>query len=292
MLTLPPTKSNPLVVLCYHRITDKIENQYDISVRNFEEQMSMLSMYGYESITLSQYDQWKKGNVSLPEKSVLITFDDGDKSVYVNARPIMEKYQFTAALFLVSDWLARPNALDHLMIKELLNNRYELGSHTVSHRSLLILKDPEVLGKELVGSKVLLEQLFAVEIQYLAYPFGHFDESISTLAKTSGYSGAFSIIPGMTGVDDDAFSVKRIMLVQDLELPLFKRLILGDKELLKWRWGVDIPLQRRAGLHYIADIEQQAIDAVDQWSLLNIPPKADPRPLAPTKILPAATQEY
>ena len=99
-------------VLNYHQINDRDENSLTVHTDEFDEQMKYLSDNGYHAITPEEMmDAWENGT-PLPEKPVILTFDDGYVDNYKNAYPILEKYNLKGTIFLISDFAAeRPHRL-------------------------------------------------------------------------------------------------------------------------------------------------------------------------------------
>ncbi|HEY3426639.1 MAG TPA: polysaccharide deacetylase family protein, partial [Negativicutes bacterium] len=89
-------------VLNYHQVEDNVNNPLTLSNQEFEEQMAYLHRHGYNSITPDQLIMHLRTGAALPDKPVLITFDDGYRDNYMNAYPIMKKYGFTGTVFLIT----------------------------------------------------------------------------------------------------------------------------------------------------------------------------------------------
>ena len=98
-------------VLNYHQVNNKFHTVLTMKPKNFEEQIQYLSESGYHSITLEQFSQYMSGEGDLPDKPVLITFDDGYEDNYEYAYPILKKYNMIATFFLITDFIGRPGYL-------------------------------------------------------------------------------------------------------------------------------------------------------------------------------------
>ena len=94
-----------IAVLVYHNIVqneeEKLKDQDALTDREFEEQIKYLKDKGYYSLSLDEYYDWKQGKIDIPEKSVIITFDDGYYSFKYLAQKVLEKYEFKATCFLI-----------------------------------------------------------------------------------------------------------------------------------------------------------------------------------------------
>lgn len=94
-------------ILAYHdfdyQINLKEDDEWTDSVENFESQMKYIHDNSYTTISMEEFYCWKKGKCTLPKKSVLITFDDGNKSIYNFVYPIMKKYGLKGTSFIIGD---------------------------------------------------------------------------------------------------------------------------------------------------------------------------------------------
>jgi biofilm PGA synthesis lipoprotein PgaB len=147
--------SNDFTIYSYHEIAEKsetLDSAYAVSVASFDAQMKWLIDDGYHFIKIDDIIDSRKNNKPLPDKSVLITFDDGYQSVYANAFPIIKKYQIPTVIALVGSWLQSTDKVDfdgHMIdrskflsqeeIKEMVaSGLVEVGSHSYYlHRGVL-----------------------------------------------------------------------------------------------------------------------------------------------------------
>jgi len=188
-------------VLLYHKIDDRWE--WGITrqkIKQFEKQMRFLYQRGFRLTSLED----GFFSFSLKEKKkIFLTFDDGYRSVYTQVLPILEKYGFSATVFLITGWIGKKNLWDfnwgrefqHLswsQIEELKGFGFGFGSHTVNHPDLTKLNEKE-LEYELMDSKNALENRLGKRIDFLSYPFGKCNEKVKRIAKKAGYRCAFSI---------------------------------------------------------------------------------------------------
>lgn len=201
------TKEKP-VVLLYHSISDR-DHFLSIPTKIFERQIRYLKENGFRFLKSSDLENIK----NLPPKSVLITFDDGYKDNFINAVPILEKYQATAIFFIPVDLINKEMKGLLIMnweeIKEISRNSlFEIGSHGLTHRKLHKLTIEEI-EKEVKVSKKILEENLGVEIKNFAYPFGRYNEVVLKIIRDSGYKYGFSIKPGRLSKKIDKFQIPR-----------------------------------------------------------------------------------
>jgi peptidoglycan/xylan/chitin deacetylase (PgdA/CDA1 family) len=123
-------------ILMYHNITDEIEGDYVISIKDFTEQMTYLKENKYRTLSLEEYDRLTDGNKPINEKVVLLTFDDARSSVYDYAYPILKKFNYNATLFVPTGLLNTPTFMTSQQIKLLSKNGFDIAGHTVNHEWL------------------------------------------------------------------------------------------------------------------------------------------------------------
>lgn len=198
-------------VLNYHQINDRDENALTVHTDQFEAQMRYLAEEGYHVITPEEMiNAWENGE-KLPEKPVIITFDDGYADNYRNAFPILQKYNLKATIFLISDYVSTyPNYLTWTQVSEMQDSGLiDFESHTLSHEQL-DSTSPEETWNQLDGSKKALEWHLQKEINFLAYPCGSYDEELQQLVKKAGYKGAFTVNYGLADKGENHYILDRV----------------------------------------------------------------------------------
>jgi peptidoglycan/xylan/chitin deacetylase (PgdA/CDA1 family) len=170
-----------------------------LSPAHFAQQIEFLARSGYQTITFRELLQKDFSNPN--QKKVILTFDDAYQSIYQFAFPILNKYQFTASLFIVSDFVGGYNLWDvhpgwrkfrHLEWKEinsLVQAGWEIGSHSSSHPDLRKCPD-ERLFDELANSKAEIKKRTGQEPLIFSYPFGRYDARLIQFVQETGYQGA------------------------------------------------------------------------------------------------------
>jgi len=182
-------------IITYHKISNRKEfGLTTVSKHKFETQMKYLYSHGYNTIRLKDLSQEAK----LPEKPVIITFDDGYENIYLNAIPVLKKYNFKAVIFIVANYIGHYNTWEamqfqqkymHLtedQIRRLRDEGHEIGSHSKMHNHLPTLSGNKLID-EIKGSKIKLEKLLDKKISSFCYPYGRFNEKIVNLVKEAGY---------------------------------------------------------------------------------------------------------
>ncbi|MCX6876455.1 MAG: polysaccharide deacetylase family protein [Verrucomicrobia bacterium] len=193
--------------LGYHDFSEaEPETAMRIRTSKFRKQMDALRQLGITVITLEDFLAWKRGEKQIPEKSAVITLDDGWKSVYTDAFPILKQFGYPFTLYLYKNYIdGGGKALTSDMIREMLRHGASLGSHSVSHPYPVTIKSHRKKGahnfdaflrKEMGESKRFLEAKFAANITTYAYPGGFVTDEMLPLADEFGYTSLFTVLPG------------------------------------------------------------------------------------------------
>ncbi|HEU5102194.1 MAG TPA: polysaccharide deacetylase family protein [Roseiflexaceae bacterium] len=214
-------------ILMYHQIgpqTHPSFTKYTVTPRAFALQMAWLMLARYVPITFDRLLAWRAGQGRLPERAVIITFDDGFQGCDDYAVPTLLSRGFTAVFYIVaglagrtSRWLIAERGvefplMDWATIRRLEATGFQCGAHTMSHPRL-----PELpmlaCRQELEASKRLLEDQLGHEVRDMAYPFGSFDERVRELAAEAGYRSACTVQIGRSPGDDDPLALHRIPIL-------------------------------------------------------------------------------
>ncbi|MCX7894141.1 MAG: polysaccharide deacetylase family protein [Burkholderiales bacterium] len=213
-------------VLMYHRIGavgNAWEQKYCVAPERFREHVRAIARRGFRPCSLGAFTAWLGGDAPLPEKSILLTFDDGFLGVYEHAFPVLRDLGWPFTVFLVSGLLGQTDAwtvesnpagrtyplLGEREITEMQRAGVSFQSHTRTHPDLTGLDDA-ALEAELVGSKRDLEALLGAPVDCLAYPFGRLDDRVANAARAAGYCAAFSVQPGFNRPGTDPFRIRRL----------------------------------------------------------------------------------
>ncbi|MCJ7766474.1 MAG: tetratricopeptide repeat protein, partial [Thiovulaceae bacterium] len=220
-----------LPLLLYHCVGKTAQNSYWIAQEEFAAQMQYLKENGYESIST---DDLISGKI-LPERPVVITFDDGCQNLYTQAYPILKKNGLFGEIYLISDAIAQTDAerkessaeklgetgqksvTKYLIwpeVKEMAENGMIFGSHSKSHRMMGGLSEEEI-AYELMFSKLAIYANSGVKVNSFAYPFGNGNKSstMHKMLKRYGFSSAVAAEGGLEPLNDiDALNIPRISI--------------------------------------------------------------------------------
>ena len=215
-----PQSNKKVRVLMYHSISEHVgkekHNKWRVKPKDFEKQMNWFYKNNWKSFTISELVKLDE----IPKKSFVVTFDDGFEDNFLNAFPILKKYNFKATIYLVPNqktnhWEEKntsvlSNLLNNEQILQMQNSGLiEFGSHTLSHVNLSTINDEQLLN-ELKKSKEEVEKITNQECEAFAYPYGKFDDNIVNSVKRVGYKNATVVKRGLFEQNDDVFTIKRV----------------------------------------------------------------------------------
>jgi peptidoglycan/xylan/chitin deacetylase (PgdA/CDA1 family) len=193
----------PVPILIYHVIANPPASaqlpELFVDPDTFERQMEWLKGNGYAAVTLTQlYDAWYR-DARLPERPVVLTFDDGYRGDYVYARRTLMRLHWPGDLNLLVGNIG--DELSDRMIEQLIDDGWELDAHTISHLDLTRTRGAQ-LTREVTGSREILKGRFHQPVNFFCYPAGKFNQATVQAVRTAGYLGATTELPGEASRDD------------------------------------------------------------------------------------------
>jgi peptidoglycan/xylan/chitin deacetylase (PgdA/CDA1 family) len=203
----------PVPMLMYHVIAHPPSGaslpELYVDPRTFDDQMETLRKEGYVGVSLNQvYDAWFKDG-QLPDKPVVVSFDDGYRGQYLYARPELRKLGWPGVLNLLVRAYTQPNGeLTPRMVKRMIANGWELDSHTIDHLDITKLS-PGDLRLEIGHSRAILQRRFHQPVNFFCYPAGRFDARAVRAVQRAGYLGATTTQEGLAS-KGQMFKLKRI----------------------------------------------------------------------------------
>ena len=155
-------------------------------------------------------------------RQVAVTFDDAYRSLFVNGLPVLQELGVRAITYVVVSLIGKTNEWDHgtearheplmdrAQLGEWISSGHEIGSHGLTHRDLTTLT-LEKARREIVESKMRLEESFGQPIRHFCYPYGGWNEAVRAMVEEAGYETASTTIPGINPATADAFTLQRIL---------------------------------------------------------------------------------
>jgi len=228
-----------ILILLYHLILPEEDDLSKISPeeivfsvreKEFAKQLEYLYSKGWKTINLSQLLEYLQAKTPFPDKSQILSFDDGNQTDYTVAFPLLEKFGFKATFFLTSDFIDKPGHLQKSQILEMSQAGMEFGSHGKTHKFLSTLNDDE-LKSELLDSKKMLEEIIGKEINLLSLPGGYHSANVKRITKELGFKGICTSEFGWNENKIDPFKLRRVSLRSIDSFVDFVSLINQDKKL-------------------------------------------------------------
>ena len=218
---------NGVPILRYHKVNpDPKTGGLGLRVlpADFDWEMRYLKQNGYHSVNLGALvDHFQKGT-KLPDKPIVITFDDGYQDNYRYAYPILKKYGFTATIFVVANTVGGINEFDYKahiqpknkmltwnQIKEMNDNGITIGAHTLDHVHLAKISQAEA-KRQIFKSKIILGNELGQDILYFSYPYGEYNQADAKMVKESGYLAATTTQLGFVQPAMNPYLLKRICI--------------------------------------------------------------------------------
>ena len=219
-------------VLSYHNFSpDRSTNRMTVTKAAFEEQMRLLKDKGYRVISLDQLLDFVSFKGQIPKKSVVITIDDGWRSAFEIALPILKKYGYPATLFVYTGLIVGSSkTLSWELVREMAENGIDIQGHTISHRTLTSINKKEsfkeyfdAIERELSESAKIIKAKVGKDIKYLAYPDGETNHLVIELVRKDGYLGAFTVKRGGNPFFVSNYRINRSMIYGDFDLNQFEK---------------------------------------------------------------------
>ena len=213
-------------VLCYHHFAERCDSSLCTPTSLFEQQMQFLKDQGYTVIPTAELAEFFAFRKAIPRKAVVINIDDGYRSTYDIAYPILKKYGFTATFFIYTSFIgASRNALTWDQLKAMKADGFEVGSHSVNHVDLSKKMEGESekeylarAKRELLLSKQILDEKLNQNTRYIAFPYGEFSPALLRLCEEIGYRVGFSVKAGGNPFFNDPLALKRDQILKkDME---------------------------------------------------------------------------
>lgn len=187
-------KSVRVPILVYHDVRPEkaVQNVEKLSMtpEEFERQLTYLKEAGFRTVTLDALIRAVEYGAGLPNKPIILTFDDSWRGQYEYVLPLLKKYGFHGTFFISSGFVERDEFLSWEDIKEMTNEGMEIGGHGKAHLDLTEISDEKLLRQEIVEDKNEIEKQLGKKIYHFAYSFGNYNENVISAVKSAGYLSA------------------------------------------------------------------------------------------------------
>lgn len=232
--------TDELPILMYHKVSPYSAHGgpgLRVTPEAFRRQMKYLYKRGYNTVSLNQLTDYWQGKETLPSQPIVITFDDGYEDNYLFAFPVLQKYNYSATIFLVYNNIGEYNSWDDnknvahnikLLSWEQIHVMKDRGisfeSHTLTHPDLTAITPAEARW-EIAESKQKLEERLGRQVNYIAYPYGRRNSAVDEAVRLTGYRGAVTTVVGKNNSGSDPVQLKRLRVNGYTTMKDFERML-------------------------------------------------------------------
>ncbi len=228
-------------ILMYHSIAEDASatfQPFTVSPSLFAEHMAYLHHAGYTPLTVTQFVARRNRVDALPARPIVITFDDGFADFFTSALPILQKYSFSATMYIptayiggTSRWMEHEGEgnrplLSWQQIQEMNASGIECGAHSHTHLQLDLLSRLRA-NEEITLSKRILEDSLGQSVTSFAYPHGYYKAETQRLLYRAGYTSACTVKYAMATENTDAFALTRQLVEPTTDVRALATLLAG-----------------------------------------------------------------
>jgi peptidoglycan/xylan/chitin deacetylase (PgdA/CDA1 family) len=220
-------------VLTYHAVAERPgqlddwppgARLYVFTIDELRRQLDHLAAERFTAISLAHLVRWRQGEAELPERPIVLSFDDGHKSNAELAVPALRERGQRAIFFVTAGRVGTGEAASWPQLKAMLSQGMEIGSHTLTHPNPSTLS-PAELEHELAESKRVLGDGLGASVDFVASPTGYDSRHFAGLARKVGYKAALQGVIGRNRRSTDLFALRRFVLKRSHDLETFRRLV-------------------------------------------------------------------
>jgi peptidoglycan/xylan/chitin deacetylase (PgdA/CDA1 family) len=221
-------------VLMYHEVagSSALHGKMAVAPEVFADQLGYLRDAGFTAVTAGTLAATlADGTGELPERPVVLTFDDGYGDYYTQAMPLLKQHDMVGTMFMTTEWVGLGDSERRMLtwreLAELAECGTEVAGHTCKHPQLDQLPEQE-LREELHGCRSLLEDKLGFAVTGLAYPFGYSSALVRRVAREVGYSYAYAVGNAMTTGKSDLFALPRLTVKRSTTMDSFIKMVNGQ----------------------------------------------------------------
>ncbi|MFG2122388.1 polysaccharide deacetylase family protein [Streptomyces sp. NPDC048710] len=224
-------------ILMYHAVAsapNDATRALSVAPEAFAEQMALIGDLGLTPVTTADLAaRWRSGR-PLPERPVLITFDDGYEGIHRHALPVLAKHGFPATLFVSTGWIrgaydtggSLDAMLDWQQVRDLADTGVEIGGHSHSHPQLDQLDDAGLRAELVRSTEIVTGELGARPVSF-AYPYGYSSRRVRTAVREAGYAQALAVGNGLARRRQGPYALQRVTVRRGTDVEEFERLLQG-----------------------------------------------------------------
>jgi peptidoglycan/xylan/chitin deacetylase (PgdA/CDA1 family) len=180
----------------------------------FAAQMQALKTAGWRAVTLDQLEAyWGRGSPLGAGRPIVITFDNGYRSQYVNALPVLQKLHWVADENIqLSGLPPSQGGLNDAQVRGLVDAGWELDTQGISHADLITL-GTSALHYQVATARAILRRRYGVPVNWFCYPSGHYNATVISAVRAAGFTGSTTVIPGWAAPSSDPYRLPRLRVL-------------------------------------------------------------------------------
>jgi peptidoglycan/xylan/chitin deacetylase (PgdA/CDA1 family) len=233
--------SSRVVYLMYHEIelvgqttceTEPGYTRYVVSEQEFRRQMSWLEAEGFQGVSVAEALKLTRWNDNSDRRPIVITFDDGSETDLIAAAPALKQSGFNATFYVIAGRLGKRGYLSEQQLRELSDEGFEIGCHSMTHRYLSELNE-NGLRVEVVEAKKRIEQIIGRRVASFSCPGGRWSAQVARVAREAGYDSLATSRTGANPCSADLFRLSRIAMMRGTSMTDYERLCRGEGLLMR-----------------------------------------------------------
>jgi peptidoglycan/xylan/chitin deacetylase (PgdA/CDA1 family) len=208
-----------LPVMTYHRISLATTNDMTVTPELFHRHMQFLADNNYNPITMDQWCDAVLNGEELPDKPVMITFDDAWETQYKNAVPVLNEFGFKATFYAYTAVVGNRTTMTYNQLSNLVQQGHNVGCHSATHSNLtkpFKSEDAEKfrarLIRETVNAKKTIEKNIGSPVKHFCYPYGYYNTNLIAILKNAGFVSGVTVNPAPNSPDSPLFEIGRYII--------------------------------------------------------------------------------
>lgn len=219
-------------ILMYHYVSHPPEDADDVRLnltidpQTFQQHIQFLAERGYNTITFRQLDNALRSGIPLPQKPIILTFDDGHLDHYTTVFPILRQHNLTGTFFIVTGFADAnlPQYMNWAQIKEMAQAGMSMQPHTKNHISLHE-RSHDILVYQILGSVQSLSHFTQQDAVAFAYPAGRYDANTIDVVRSAGIQRAVTTAFGSLHTTDNRYEMTRLRITNETGIAALQALL-------------------------------------------------------------------
>lgn len=227
MLVIQPLAARTDIAgFCYHQVEPKASSKFSLSLDKFTAQLEYLHQRSYKSLNSEELLAALASASAPAENSVIITFDDGYRTVYDYAFPVMKKYGFKGIVCIYPSFIGSKLAMNWQQLRELIEAGWSVECHSMGHKNLAehydnVELEKKFLNHEIIASREIIEKQLGNKVKFMVWPYGVYTDRTMQLVRDSGFAGAMTVDGGASYQGLSPYLVKRQVIYSSDDMNKF-----------------------------------------------------------------------